>query len=186
MSVRVPTMEGMSHPGDGLNSYGPRSWVEPVLVLEGRRSIHAFWPDTAECEKCGARPVGRGGYVGPIDGDTVVYPDPETRFVCKTCARSMAGLTDTELTGHHCGQCPSDTLHIEHRPYERGALEPLPKDERIAYATEKEGYAGRGWTAVDVQLASPAAGLPKVMGTYWTVSIRATRDVGQDAPTSRW
>ena len=176
---------GMSHPGDGLNNTCPRVWGEPVLVLEDRRSIVAWWPDTAVCEKCGAGKTPAGGYVGPVAGDAVVYPDPETRFVCKTCARSMVGLGEAELTGHQCGQCPSDTMHIEHKSYVRGELEPLAEDERIAYAMEKERYAARGWAVVDVQLPPPSAGLPAVFGTWWTVYIHAARDVGQGAPASR-
>ncbi|MBR7829255.1 hypothetical protein KDK95_23305 [Actinospica sp. MGRD01-02] len=163
----------MSHPGDGLNNTCPRNYSEAVLVLEGRRSVVAWWPDTAVCEKCQAGKTVSGGYVGPVVGDKVVYPDPATRFVCRTCARAMVGLGENELTGHMCQTCPNDTLHVDRGYHPRGAMEDLTDDQRVQWVTDTYDYPDRGWSVIAVK---PAYGLPATTGTAWEVWFHAARE----------
>ncbi len=64
------------NPGDAEVRYCPRSYDQPILVLDGRRCIYGWWPPSAVCEACG---IGRdetgGGYVGPVIGWTVTDVD---------------------------------------------------------------------------------------------------------------
>lgn len=168
-------MRGMTHPGDGFDNICPRNWAEPVLVLDGRRSIVAWWPPTAVCEACSA-PAGpsSGGYVGPAVGNEVRYPAPETRFLCRSCARARVGLADDELTGHICSWCKSDTLHVDRGYHPRGELEALSGPERVAHVMAKYDYADRGWTVVAVE---PDLSLPPATGSPWAVRFRATREL---------
>jgi hypothetical protein len=141
-------------------------------VIDGRRSVVAWWPPTAVCEKCGAAATSSGGYVGPVVGDVVRYPAPETRFVCVPCARAHVGLGEHELTGHTCGSCPSDELHVDPGYHGRGELEDMSDAERIAHVSAKDDYPARGWKVVAVQ---PAPHRLKTTGTPWDTYITPAR-----------
>jgi hypothetical protein len=158
-------MAQAAHPGDDWPHFCPMRRDKPPLPVEGRRSIYAAWPPAAVCEKCGFKPASKeGGYVGPVDGDLVRFPNPTTRFVCEPCARSSLGLTDTDLSGHSCQPRCSDLRHVELIPEHRNVVDVLSQPERIArYAND---YAERGWRVVDVREAPWS---PKVMGKYWAV-----------------
>ena len=160
-----------AHPEDEWSRYCPRSPVEPTLVLDGRRSIFAAWPPSATCEVCGEGPVAGAGYVGPVSGDSVTYPDPTTRFVCRTCARTGIGLGDHDWTGHQCRPECRDTLHVDWVALPEGDLtDSTPKARVERFADE---YATRGWTvtAVEIEPKAPAV----IGGRYWTVFFQPTR-----------
>ena len=64
----------MSEPtGEIATGINPRGFGEPVLRLDGRRSILALWPQDAICEVCAAGPERTGGYVGPVQGDAAIF-----------------------------------------------------------------------------------------------------------------
>jgi len=158
------------NPGDAEVRYCPRSYDQPILVLDGRRCIYGWWPPSAVCEACG---IGRdetgGGYVGPAIGDAVTYPDQATRFVCRACARASLGLGETDWTGHQCRSECNDTLHIDSVALQRGDLESASPQERLArFAGD---YSARGWTVTDVDLDRDA---PVVTGRFWAITFEPT------------
>ncbi len=159
-----------SHPGDSWERMCPRSYDKPVLPLEGRRSIHGAWPPGAVCEKCEAGATNGGGYVGPVEGDTVRYPAPETRFVCEPCARRMLGLGAKELTGHNCNERCRDFRHVDLVDELRGELESALLTARVA--RYEADYAARGWRVVDV---TDAPWAPEIFGVYWAVWFEPSR-----------
>jgi hypothetical protein len=139
-----------------------------TLPVDGRRSVYAAWPPGAVCEKC--QVAFEEGYVGPVEGDSAVFPDQSTRFVCEGCVRSALGLRDGELE-HNC-QDPhcTDNVHVELRVEGRGALVSLSDAERVEhYAAE---YAENGWRVTQV---TDAPWAPKVIGLYWAVWIEQER-----------
>lgn len=168
----APVSEPTGEIAPGIN---PRSTGEPVLLLDGRRSILALWPQDAVCEICAARRERNGGYIGPVQGDAVSFPDPTLRFICRGCARAKAGLHELELTGHLCSVCPSATHHVDRCAYRRGELEELSPRDRIDYATEQDQYPKRGWTVLAVEPATDWAPTPSY--SYWDIEICATRDL---------
>jgi hypothetical protein len=149
--------------------------TEPVLALGGRRSVVASWPPDAVCEECDRHE--QTGYVGPVEGYRVLYPDAELRFVCKTHAREDAGLGERDQTGHLHKLCESDDEHVDQPMLRRGELEDMTPEERIDYVEEKYEYPQRGWTVLSVERASvPAA--QRTMGLVsWDVKFCATRDL---------
>ena len=144
------------HPGDEWERRCPRSYDKPVLPLSGRRSIHAAWPPGAVCEICQDGPVNGGGYVGPVSGDTVFYPAPETRFVCESCARKMLELRPEELYGHGCHRLCTDRLHVQQIAEQRGVVEQMAEEQRIDHF---QGHFDdkHGWKVVRVTDALPDA-----------------------------
>lgn len=165
---------GMTHPGDNYNNTCPRNLAEPVLTLNGRRSIVAWWPPTAVCEECSTPAEPSGGYVGPVEGNAVHYPDASIRFTCRRCARARVGLKEDELTGHICSWCDDDKVHVDRAYYAQGELESLSDPDRVAHVAAKYGYTERGWTVLRVE---PRHGQPTIGGAPWSVYFRATRSL---------
>ncbi|MDP9164508.1 MAG: hypothetical protein M3O32_00275 [Actinomycetota bacterium] len=115
--------------------------------------------------------VNGGGYVGPTSGDSVTYPAPETRFVCRLCTRDTLGLTDDEWSGHTCRPACRDTRHVDWVGLPRDELMDAPPSERVARFAQE--YAARGWTVTSVEVEPKA---PVVLaGRHWAVHFEPSR-----------
>jgi DNA-directed RNA polymerase subunit RPC12/RpoP len=154
----------MPHPGDDWPRVCPRDPQKLAFMLGGRRSIHAAWPPTAVCETCGQH--FDSGYIGPVAGDRLTFPAPETQFICEPCARRLVGLRDDELTGHMCQECNSDVDHVEVHlvAYGFGAFPDVDRLHQVGDPQE------RGWVVVGMEQLRPIA-----MGERWLVRLRVPR-----------
>jgi hypothetical protein len=162
-----------AHPGDDWQQWCPMDGNRIPLPVEGLRCIFVAWPPIATCEICGQRPPENAGFVGPVAGDVVQYPDPNTRFFCETCVRSLLELGPDELTGHQCQGWCTDTEHVQIMVFG----DELTSDQRIEQVTLEMGPLG--WTVVGIE--SPAQGMPAPPagfgGSRWAVWIRPTRSL---------
>jgi hypothetical protein len=158
------------HPGDSWPRFCPRSYSEPVLLVDARRNIHAAWPPGAVCEECGAPNVNGGGYVGPVAGDPVTYPAPSTRFTRRICAQDTLGLDDSEWSGHSRRPECTDNTHVDWVALGRDDLLDAPPSERVSRFAED--YAGRGWTVSGVEIETAA---PFGSGRFWAITFQPTR-----------
>lgn len=170
----------MTHPGDNWPRKCHRVYDKPVLPIEGRRNIFTTWPPGAACEKCyeGLE----SGYVGPVLGDWVVYPAPETRFICEPCARSLLGLNQKELYGHSC-QDPrcGDIRHVVMTFPIRGTWEGMTDFERVDECSSE--FAEYGWKVVAVEPSPLGAGPDTIGTTRWDIWIEPMRDLPWPLPT---
>jgi len=89
----------------------PRDDRLPVLPLGGRRSVVTAWPEGSFCSVCGT--LGEEGYVGPVAGDRVIFPDRRLTLVCRPCALQMVGITADGFERHRCNPGCTDRLHLE-------------------------------------------------------------------------
>ncbi len=170
---RTHKIAAVSEPtGEIATGINPRGFGEPVLRLDGRRSILALWPQDAVGEVCAAGPERTGGYVGPVQGDAAIFPNATLRYICKACARAKAGLYELELTGHVCSYWSSATCHVDRRAYSPGELEELSPRDRIDYVTEQDQYSKRGWTVLAVE---PATDWPPQQAIHTGTSRSAPR-----------
>ena len=122
------------------------------------------WQIQTPCFVDDQQPVAGVTYVGPAAGDTVIYPDPHSRFLCEPCARDTAALVDGEPSGHACPRECTEARQVDIESVHTGYADPrtlpttTPSADGESLTNDWHPAAYRRWATTAGRPRSPLSG----------------------------